>query len=193
MSIDRLLRDTEATPLPMDVLSKMCGKGPKCRAIMYDKVETAKSLDEIVNQTHPYAILLIMDKRDQDSNVGHYCALWLQGQKVMWMDPYGNSVDVLMKLTQNKNNLMQLVRSSGKTISMNKKRLQRMNGKIATCARHCSVRLRMAEWSHDRYYKFLQSKKMNPDEVVTMLTMVYKAGKEGHHDALEGGDIDKHY
>ena len=63
MSIDRLLQDTEATPLPMDVLSKMCGKGNRCRALMYDKVETADSLDEIINKTHPYAILLIMDKR----------------------------------------------------------------------------------------------------------------------------------
>ena len=77
MSIDRLLQDTEATPLPMDVLSKMCGKGHRCRAIMYDKVETADSLDEIINKTHPYAILLIMDKRSPQSNVGHYCALWL--------------------------------------------------------------------------------------------------------------------
>merc|ERR1712091_375506 len=100
----------------------------------------------------------------------------------MWMDPYGNSVDTLLKLTRNKNNLMRLVRESGKTISMNNKRLQRMNDKIATCARHCSVRLRMADWSHERYHRFLQSKKLNPDEVVTLLTMVYKAGKEGHHD-----------
>jgi hypothetical protein len=33
MSIDILLRDTEALPLPMDVLHKMAGKGNACKVI----------------------------------------------------------------------------------------------------------------------------------------------------------------
>ena len=39
MSIDRLLRETEAVPLGTEVLGKMAGKGHKTRVIMYDKVE----------------------------------------------------------------------------------------------------------------------------------------------------------
>ena len=78
MSIDRLIRDSEAVPLPMDsVLGKMCGKGHRCRAITYDKVEQAEKLSEIVNQQHPYAILLIFDKRDPKQKVGHYVGLFL--------------------------------------------------------------------------------------------------------------------
>ncbi len=50
MSIDRLLRDTEAVPLPMDVLPQMAGKGHRCRAIMYDKVVSAHKLTDIINQ-----------------------------------------------------------------------------------------------------------------------------------------------
>ena len=78
MSIDRLIRDSEAVPLPMDdVLGKMCGKGHRCRAITYDKVEQAEKLSEIVNEQHPYAILLIFDKRDPENKVGHYVGLFL--------------------------------------------------------------------------------------------------------------------
>ena len=77
MSIDRLLRDTEAAPLPMEVLGQMAGKGHRCRAISYDKVEQAEKLSEIVSEQHPYAILLIFDKRDPKQKVGHYVGLFL--------------------------------------------------------------------------------------------------------------------
>ena len=49
MSIDRLLRETEAVPLGTEVLGKMAGKGHKTRVLMYDKVENAHKLEEIVN------------------------------------------------------------------------------------------------------------------------------------------------
>lgn len=45
MSIDKLLRDTEALPLPMRVLGKMAGKGDRCRVIDYEEVEKAQRLD----------------------------------------------------------------------------------------------------------------------------------------------------
>lgn len=104
MSIDRLLRDTEAIPLPMDVLGKMAGQGHRCRAITYEKVEQAEKLSEIVNEQHPYAILLIFDKRDPAQKVGHYVALFLQGKESGWKtvvfwDPYGMKVNKLMHLT----------------------------------------------------------------------------------------------
>ncbi len=50
MSIDRLIRDSEAVPIAMDILGKMCGKGHRARSMTYDKVEQAENLSEIVNQ-----------------------------------------------------------------------------------------------------------------------------------------------
>ena len=198
MSIDRLLRETEAVPLGTEVLGKMAGKGHKTRVIMYDKVEQADKLEEIVNQEHPYAILLIMDKRTPDSKVGHYCCVFLQGgggekgekNTVNWFDPYGNKLNKLMQLTRNKNNLMRLVRESGKKLVMNTKHFQKMSDKISTCGRWCAVRLRFADWSNEKFWRFMQSKKLKPDEIVTMLTMVYASGKHGNYDGLSGAHLE---
>ena len=49
MSVDVLLRDTEALPLPMDVLHKMAGKGEECRVIKYDDITRAENLSEILS------------------------------------------------------------------------------------------------------------------------------------------------
>ena len=191
MSIDRLLRETEAVPLATEILGKMAGKGHKTRVIMYDKVEQADKLEEIVNQEHPYAILLIMDKRTPDSMVGHYCATFLQGENtVVWFDPYGNKLNKLMQLTRNKNNLMRLVRESGKKLIMNTKHFQKMSDKISTCGRWCCVRIRFADWSNEKYWRFMQSKKLNMDEICTMLTMVYASGKHGNYDGLSGAHLE---
>ena len=61
----------------MEVLGQMAGKGHRCRTITYDKVEQAEKLSEIINEQHPYAILLIFDKRDRNNKVGHYVAIFL--------------------------------------------------------------------------------------------------------------------
>jgi hypothetical protein len=59
MSIDILLRETEALALPMDVLHKMAGKGDACRVVTYDDIAKAHKLSDILNEKHPYAIILI--------------------------------------------------------------------------------------------------------------------------------------
>ncbi len=88
---------------------------------------------------------------------------------------------------------MRLIRASGKKLVMNTRPLQKMSEKIATCARHSAVRIRFAEWGNEKYFRFMQSKKLDPDQIVTLLTLVYAAGKAddgGHHDALGGQEID---
>ena len=84
---------------------------------------------------------------------------------------------------------MRLIRESGKKLDMNKWSLQEMSDKVSTCGRQCAVRIRFSEWNNDKYHRFMQSKKLNPDEIVTLLTMVYAAGKEGHHDGLSGAHL----
>jgi hypothetical protein len=102
MSIDILLEKCEALPLAMDCLGKMAGKGNKCRVIKYEDIQNATSLDQILNSTHPYAIVLIMDKR-KGGKVGHYIAIWLQGKNVMWYDSYAHKVKELLDLLNNGN------------------------------------------------------------------------------------------
>ncbi len=115
MSIDRLLRDTEALPLEMDILNKMAGKGDKCRALPYSKVEQADKLEDIINETHPYAILLVMDNRTPEAKVGHYVTCFYKNgdphsNVVIFFDPYGMKINKLMSLTRNRDNLMRLIR-----------------------------------------------------------------------------------
>jgi hypothetical protein len=37
----------------------------------------------------------------------------------------------------------------------------------------------------------MRSSLLNPDQIVTLLTMTYKSGAEGHHDALGGAELDE--
>ena len=89
-----------------------------------------------------------MDKKHGGS-IGHYVCAWLQGQKeVFFFDPYAHRVQALLDLMGNSDALIRLVHAAGRTLSPNKKQFQQYGDKISTCARHCSVRLRLAEWGH---------------------------------------------
>ncbi len=193
MSIDRILRDTEAAPLEMSVLARMAGKAHKARVIMFEKLENAKHLDEIINKTHRYAILLIYDKRTKDNRVGHYLAIFLRGpdlNEVVFFDSYGHRLTPLLKLLNHSNAVVRLIKESGKKLSMNRTALQSESEKISTCGRWAATRCRFADWSNEKFARFFKSKYMNPDQLVTMMTLVFAAGKDGHHDAMGGREID---
>jgi hypothetical protein len=121
MSIDILLSETEALPLPMDVLHKMAGKGDACKVITYDDIARAHKLSDILNEKHPYAIVLVMDKK-KGGSVGHYVAIWLTGKKeVSFFDAYAHRVKALLDLMGNSDALIRLVHAAGRTLSPNKK------------------------------------------------------------------------
>ena len=163
MSIDILLRDTEALPLGLDVLPKMAGKGDQCRAIEYSQIEKAAHLSEILNETHPYAIILVMDKREPQSKIGHYVCAWLKGNDVFYFDSYAHRVQRLLALLKNSTALIKLVHAAGKRLVPNRKPVQQMSAKISTCGRHAAIRLRLSDWSHERYFRFMKSSLLNPD------------------------------
>ena len=131
----------------MDVLHKMCGKGDACKIIEYKEIEKAQNLSEILNEKHPYAIILIMDKKNGGS-IGHYVCTWIRGKQVFFFDAYAHKVQALLDLMNNSDALIRLVHAAGCTISPNKKQFQEYGDKISTCARHCCVRIRLAEWGH---------------------------------------------
>jgi hypothetical protein len=90
----------------------------------------------------------------------------------------------------NSDALIRLVHAAGCTLSPNKKQFQEYGAKVSTCGRHACVRLRLAEWGHQRYAKFMKSSLLNPDQIVTLLTMTYASGS-AHHDALGGAELDE--
>jgi hypothetical protein len=189
MSVDILLKETEALPLPMDVLHKMAGKGNACRVITYDDIAKAHKLSDVLNETHPYAIVLVMDHK-KGGSVGHYIAIWLRDKKVFFFDAYAHRVKALLDLMGNSDALIRLVHAADCTLVPNKKQFQEYGDKISTCGRHCCVRLRLAEWEHQKYARFMRSSLLNPDQIVTMLTMTYASGSD-HHDALGGAELDE--
>jgi hypothetical protein len=190
MSIDIVLRETEALPLEMKVLHKMAGKGDACKVITYDDIAKAHKLSDILNEKHPYAIVLVMDKK-KGGSVGHYVAIWLQEKDVYFFDAYAHRVKALLELMGNTDALIRLVHAAGRTLVPNKKQFQEYGEKISTCGRHAAVRLRLAEWDHQRYARFMKSSLLNPDQIVTLLTMTYASHADGHHDALGGSELDE--
>ena len=165
MSIDRVLKDTEALPLEMDILGKMAGKGDRTRVMQFSKVEQAKHLSEIINEQHPYCIILIMDNRTPEAKVGHYVCLLLRdnGKEVVFFDSYGHALSPLLKLLKHSNKINLLIKESGKRLSMNRAKLQSESGKISTCGRHCSVRIRYSSMTNEAYMRFMKSSLLNPD------------------------------
>ena len=192
MSIDRLLKDTEAMPLEMDILGKMSGKAHRTRVMQFSKVEAAKNLSELINAEHPFLIILIMDNREPDAKVGHYIALFLRdaGKEVVFFDSYGHALSPLLKLLKHGNKINLLIKESGKRLAMNRTKFQSESNKISTCGRWCAVRIRYSDMSNENFARFMKSSLLNGDQIVTMLTMVYASHKDGHHDSAGGREIE---
>lgn len=112
-------------------------------------------------------------------NVGHWCALFLRGSDgAEVFDPYGVIPDDMLllldaedqrKLDQDHPVLTELLLRSGRSVQYNNHHLQSTDPAIATCGRHCIMRLLASHLNIDQYARMIQSSKVfTPDEIVTL-------------------------
>lgn len=108
-------------------------------------------------------------------NSGHWVCLMNYPKKIEYFDSYGDKPECakggmeserLKELEINHNDLTRLLRESRKPVFYNTYPFQQSSPNIATCGRHCCVRLLYAPYSLDKYKSVLDKSKMSPDEFV---------------------------
>jgi len=149
----------------------------KTNIIIYPNLEKFNSIDELLD---PYdnCVILYMTKK----NYGHWCCFYRVNGMIEFFDSYGIEPDMELKEInknfRNKNGqkipyLTELLLKSDKEISYNNYKLQKLSPSIATCGRHCVVRIANKDIPIDDYANILKSLG-NPDEVVTEITQFIK-------------------
>jgi hypothetical protein len=144
-----------------------------------DLVDRFKTLDDLFKK-YPFVILHYPSSYDGRS--GHYVAIWRYNNTFYHFCPYGMSIQQNIEkahhlsLPQNKykkNLFINMVNdfiNKGGNIDINTRQIQKFGNDIATCSRHCLVRLKKYYMSNEQYYQFFNYKNMDKDDLVSLLT-----------------------
>lgn len=111
---------------------------------------------------------------------GHWTCLINKPDHIEFYDPYGDAPDTeqrggmskkrLEQLDIERPDLTQLLRASGKPVYYNHHAFQSSAPSVATCGRHCVVRLLYAPYSLDKYGSIIKKSGMSADDFVSGLT-----------------------
>ncbi len=159
--------------------------GGKNNLVLYPDLIKYSSIDEVLGP-NGMCVLLFEAKK----NYGHWCCLWkLDENTVSFFNSYGGFPDDSLKFipehfaeisNQNYPYLSILLDKSPYELTYNERQYQKKGKGINTCGRHCSVRLICRHMDDDQYNEFIKffTKRysINPDELVTLLTMNPKEG-----------------
>ena len=123
-------------------------------------------------------MLLYVTDVSKDSQMGHWVCVYKKGNAIYYFDSYGNKPDEpLSWMSQNKRKslhqytpyLFQHLKASGLPVFYNPFPLQSPAHKIATCGKHCVIRLVHKDLGIDDYAAFLKSINKNTDLAVEQL------------------------
>lgn len=161
-------------PLSDDDIRKVLGND--IRIWNYPQLKDLHSIDEMFDDKGR-AILLFPNA---SPTAGHWTALINRPNKIEFFDSYGDAPDTEQKggmsqsrlemLDVERPDLTRLLRASGKPIYYNKHQFQKSSPNVATCGRHCVVRLLYAPYSLDKYNKVINMSQMSPDDFVSGIT-----------------------
>lgn len=149
----------------------------------YPSFGDAPALEQVVD-AHGRGIVLFLKSATRAHLEGHWLAVLTRPDRtVLLFDPYGgtdepweldhkfvSSAAALEKLGQEQPLMAPYFEGHGYEPVYNETRLQTMAPRIATCGRHCVVRLWRADLDDDAYVAWLEGHAMPPDGVVTQLT-----------------------
>lgn len=150
----------------------------KARIMSYPQLDNYDSIEKAWGKDK--AIILLYETSD---SFGHWVLVMKTSKGIEVFDSYGSSIGkpddelkIIPKKFRKESNqdyphLTKLLYQSGLPVEYNEKRLQKDGSKIATCGRHCIVRLLTRDMPLAEYQKRITSnKKYNPDDLVTIAT-----------------------
>jgi hypothetical protein len=152
----------------------------KANLISYDKLKKVKDIDEILKDGACVILYL------SEEQYGHWTCVFKRQDKnnlIEFFDPYGVSVDLEKKwVPKNKrinlgvdhNYLSRLLANSNYDVEFNHYKFQDNDKSVAVCGRWVIMRLLFRHLSLNSFNKlFGKSVKMNPDDIVTLMTTVF--------------------
>lgn len=152
----------------------------KIRILTYPELIKYKNINDVLYPNGCF-ILLYMAK----PNYGHWCCVIKHHDNIEFFNPYGDGLpdDELSNIpahfrkisNQSYPHLTWLLYNSGQPIEYNDNKFQKHGSGIATCGRHCVVRVSMKNLNLNEYAKFMKKIKrdldIDYDDIVTLLTM----------------------
>lgn len=152
------------------------------KLMIYKDIQAYSSIEELFGNDDAIFILY-----ETSPNVGHWTLLFRINDRIEFYDSYNYQpdaqfefIDEHIKRTRNMNypylvSLLLKYAENGGEVHYNEFRLQREGGNIATCGRHCLIRLMWRGLPIKQYYRLLKDLKKEMgyrsfDDVVLALT-----------------------
>jgi hypothetical protein len=139
----------------------------------YPDLEKMSSIDQAFGGKNRCVLLF----PNVSPTVGHWTCMIRRPDSIEFFDPYGSAPDTTQKGGMSRSHLealdmespllTSLMRKSGLPVYYNTYPFQRDRGDVATCGRHCAVRLLYAPYSLDHYKKIIDKSKLCPDDFVS--------------------------
>lgn len=157
-----------------DDIRKLLGNNIKI--MTYPQLGRLKSPEEMFDDMGRCILLF----PNVSPTMGHWTCLINRPNKIEFFDPYGDAPDTDQKDGMTKGRLEQLdidrpyltklLRASGKAVYYNNYPFQKESANVATCGRHCAVRLLYAPFTIDKYKKIIDKSGLTPDNFVAGIT-----------------------
>jgi hypothetical protein len=145
------------------------------KIIPYPELENMRSIDECFD-SHGRCILFFPNV---SATMGHWCCMIRRPKSIEFFDPYGDAPEEQKNglsesrkeaLDIDEPSLKRLLRGSGLPVYYNTHPFQADRSDVATCGRHCVVRLLYAPYSLDKYAGIIKKSGLTPDDFVSGLT-----------------------
>ena len=171
INIMSLKEDQEISLSGRDI-SKLLGR--KCKIISYPQLREYSSIEELL-EPYGYVVILAL----QAPRYGHWIAVLKVGKnKIEVFDSYGLGIDEELEFISDpsKRKILGMDKPYLTTrllweckdrynLTINENKFQKKNKSISTCGRHVCVRIWNRNMSLNRYKKYLNSTRYNPDEL----------------------------
>jgi hypothetical protein len=149
---------------------------PDLIILSYPDFNKMNSIDEAFDSQGRCLFLYLTE----DHSTGHWICMIRNGKEIEYFDPYGGydpdeegkwlSESKLKELGQHYPTLTMLLEKSGAKVIPNPYAFQKDRKDIATCGRHCVVRLYMKHLNLKEYKKWIEESGMTPDDFVSSFT-----------------------
>jgi hypothetical protein len=152
---------------------------PDTNIITYPMLKNYSNIQDIFDSQGRFMLLY----PTENERTGHWVCLIDHGNSIEFFDPYGEGVDDALQYSGGMNRrrqletdrplLSNLLKKSGKKVIYNKYPFQIENDDIATCGRHCVMRLLHKDKSLKEYANMIKKSGLLPDEYVSKITHKY--------------------
>ena len=150
--------------------------GQNIKILNYPQLKKLKSSDQLFDDMGRSILLF----PNASPTSGHWTCLIKRPNKIEFFDPYGDPPDTEQKGGMTKSrlemldierpDLTRLLKASGMPVYYNNHAFQKTKASVATCGRHCAVRLLYAPKSLNQYMAIIKKSGLSPDDFVSGIT-----------------------